>query len=61
LQTFDFHRGFADVDHADAQSFIQFLERADQAPSIVKYRERRLELRPVEGIETSREAPDVAS
>ena len=44
MQTFDFHRGFADVDQADEQSFIQFLDLADQLPSIVKYRERMRDL-----------------
>jgi ubiquinone/menaquinone biosynthesis C-methylase UbiE len=44
----DFHRGFAQVDQsADEQSFVQFLEIADQLPSIVKCRERMLELCPV--------------
>lgn len=47
LQTFDFHRGFQDVDHADEQSFIQFLDLTDQVPSIVKCRERMLERCPV--------------
>lgn len=49
MQTFDFQRGFADVDHADEQSFIQFLDGSDQLESTVKYRERMLELCPVAG------------
>jgi ubiquinone/menaquinone biosynthesis C-methylase UbiE len=43
----DFHRGFQDVDgSANPQSFFQFLDLADRLPSIVKYRERMLELCP---------------
>jgi ubiquinone/menaquinone biosynthesis C-methylase UbiE len=44
----DFHRGFEDLDRsADEQSFFQFLDLASRAPSIVKYRERMLELCPI--------------
>jgi ubiquinone/menaquinone biosynthesis C-methylase UbiE len=44
----DFHGGFARVDQSeDGRSFVQFLELADQLPSIVKHRERMLELCPV--------------
>jgi ubiquinone/menaquinone biosynthesis C-methylase UbiE len=44
----DFHRGFEDVDQSsDDRSFIQFLDLADQMPSIAKYRKRMLDLCPV--------------
>lgn len=44
----DFHHGFENVDHCtDEQSFIQFLDLADQQPSTIKYRKRMLELCPV--------------
>ncbi len=44
----NFHRGFAGVDQsADDRSFIQFLDLADQLPSIAKYRDRMLDLCPV--------------
>jgi ubiquinone/menaquinone biosynthesis C-methylase UbiE len=44
----DFHRGFEDVDQsADDRSFFQFLDLADQLPSIAEYRERMLDLCPV--------------
>jgi ubiquinone/menaquinone biosynthesis C-methylase UbiE len=44
----DFHRGFEDVDRsAEEQSFFQFLDFAGRFPSIIKYRERMLELCPI--------------
>jgi len=49
----DIHRGFRDVDRSgEEQSFIQFLDLANQLPSIGRYRERMLELYPVKGIAT---------
>ena len=44
----DFHRGFESVDRsADQQSFFQFLDLAGRSPSIIRYRDRMLELCPI--------------
>ena len=44
----DFHRGFEGVDRsADQQSFFQFLDLAGRSPSIIRYRDRMLELCPI--------------
>jgi ubiquinone/menaquinone biosynthesis C-methylase UbiE len=44
----DFHRGFESLDRsADQQSFFQFLDLAGRIPSIIRYRDRMLELCPI--------------
>ena len=44
----DFHRGFESVDRSqDQQSLFQFLDLAGRLPSIIRYRDRMLELCPL--------------
>jgi ubiquinone/menaquinone biosynthesis C-methylase UbiE len=44
----DFHRGFETIDRSpDQQSFFQFLDLAGRFPSIIRYRDRMLELCPI--------------